>query len=123
MDWGLLVADARAPFGYRLREPLLVTRRKWVYAALCVFNFGLRFVWALSVFHYVPGRGGGMFFLEAVEIVRRTVWAIFRIEWEVVVKVHNASYASLPLTGAASSDISDDGRSSDETQPMTRNED
>ena len=55
------------------------------------------FVWALSIFGGVQGRGGGMFFFEAVEIVRRTVWAIFRIEWEVVVKVHRASYASLPL--------------------------
>lgn len=44
---------------------------------------GLRFMWALSVFGGVPGRGLGMFFFEVVEILRRTVWAVFRIEWEV----------------------------------------
>ena len=66
MDWGLLVPDARAPFGYRLREPLLVTQRKRTYLALCVFNFLLRFVWSLSVFGGVAGRGGGMFFFEAI---------------------------------------------------------
>lgn len=35
--------------------------------------------------HSLPsqGRGAGMFFFEVIEILRRTVWAIFRIEWEV----------------------------------------
>ena len=27
-----------------------------------------------------------MFFFEFIEIIRRHVWAVFRIEWEVVVK-------------------------------------
>ena len=70
-----------------MREPLLVTRSKLVYVLLCVFALVLRFVWALSVFGGVPGRGLGMLFFESVEILRRTVWAIFRIEWEVVAKV------------------------------------
>jgi len=124
MDWGLLSADRKAPFGYRMREPLLVTRNKWVYGLLCVFNFLLRFVWALSIFGGVAGRGGGMFFFEAVEILRRTVWAIFRIEWEVVVKVHRASYASLPLhiAGRDAGD-SDDARSTDEMLPIKEPED
>ena len=73
MDWGLLVPDKRSPFGYRLREPLLVTKRKGMYVLLCIFNFLLRFVWSLSVFGGVSGRGAGMFFFEAVEILRRTV--------------------------------------------------
>ena len=35
---------------------------------------------------------------QAVEIVRRTVWAIFRIEWEYVVKViPSERYMSVPL--------------------------
>ena len=42
MDWGLLSRDPRARFGYRLREPLLVTQRKSTYLALCLFNFSLR---------------------------------------------------------------------------------
>lgn len=44
-----------------------------------------------------------MFFLEAVEILRRTVWAIFRIEWEVVVKVGYAGQAQ-PLSSASAID-------------------
>ena len=120
MDWGLFVADRTATCGYRLREPLLVTRKRWVYALICVFNFGLRFIWALSVFNVVPGRGRGMFLLESVEILRRTVWAIFRIEWEVVVKVYNASYVTLPLNSPVSGDLDSDSRSStDETQTLT----
>ena len=71
----------------RLREPLLVTRSATAHVALCIGDLLLRFVWALSVFGGVPSRGLGMFFFECVEIVRRTVWAIFRIEWEVVSKL------------------------------------
>ena len=56
------------------------------YYAIAVGDMALRFIWALSVFGGVPGRAGMLFF-EVVEIFRRTVWAIFRIEWEVVTKV------------------------------------
>ena len=42
MDWGLLKRDPRARYGYRMREPLLVTPRKSTYLALCLFNFTLR---------------------------------------------------------------------------------
>ena len=41
-----------------------------------------------------------MFFFEVVEIVRRTVWAIFRIEWEYIVKVLPASQSQVPLTAS-----------------------
>ena len=66
---------------------MLVTRSATAHVALCIGDLLLRFVWALSVFGGVPSRGLGMFFFECVEIVRRTVWAIFRIEWEVVSKL------------------------------------
>lgn len=97
MDWGLFVRDARSATGWRLREPLLITQRKWVHYLLCVFNLLLRFIWALAIFAAVPGRGLGMFFFETVEIVRRTFWAIFRIEWEVVCKVHYSDRAAREL--------------------------
>jgi hypothetical protein len=102
MDWGLfrhanLFGQApeekgRAccggkPSVCRMREPLLVSSSKCVYVLLCIFDLLLRFVWALSIFGGVPSRGFGMFFFECVEIVRRTVWAVFRIEWEVIAKV------------------------------------
>lgn len=60
--------------------PQLITQNKGLYALLCAFNLCLRFIWALSLFGIASSPGGGMFFLESVEILRRTVWAIFRIE-------------------------------------------
>jgi len=75
---------------------LLVTPRKGVYLALCLGNLMLRFIWTISVFGGVPGHGAGMLFFELIEILRRTVWAVFRIEWEVIVKV----LKTLPLPGA-----------------------
>jgi hypothetical protein len=89
-----------------------VSPRRWVYGLLCVFNLALRFAWTLSVFGGLPGRGGGMFFMQVVEVARRTVWAVFRIEWEVVVKVHHSpeAYESVALRslGVADSDSSEE---------------
>ena len=90
MDWGLPSYSNNAAdsiCGYKMRNPLLVTKNRWVYIALCAFNFTFRFIWTLTVFGGVPGYGAGMFFFEVVEVVRRTVWAVFRIEWEVICKV------------------------------------
>jgi hypothetical protein len=50
MDWGLLRRDRRSACGVSLRQPLLVTRHKWVYGGLCMVNLMLRFAWALSIF-------------------------------------------------------------------------
>jgi len=96
MDWGLFRPhpDGSACCGAkpvnlsRLRDPLLITQSRAVYIAICVGDFALRFIWTLSVFGSISGRGAGMFFFEAIELLRRTVWAVFRIEWEVVVKVY-----------------------------------
>ena len=50
-----------------------------------------------------------MLFFEVVEIFRRTVWAIFRIEWEVVTKVVYAKGdAGHPLVEKGSPDDDDD---------------
>jgi len=117
MDWGLpqrASSSAASPApccGYVMREPLLVTRRKSVYLLLCVNNLLLRFAWTLSVFGGLPGRGAGMFFFETIEVFRRTVWAVFRIEWEVVVKVYNSSPETKQLTAS-------DGETGDEMQPL-----
>jgi len=86
MDWGLprfaegLGSRAGSKCKPGMRDVLLVTKQKWVYAALCLANLCLRFAWTLSVFGGLPGRGGGMFFIELVEVARRTAWAVFRIE-------------------------------------------
>ena len=53
-----------------------------LYGLLVFFNFSLRFIWTLAVFGHAPTRGLGMLNFELAEIARRTVWAVFRIEWE-----------------------------------------
>ena len=43
-------------------------------------------------------------------MLRRTVWAIFRIEWEVIVKVHTEQpYDTLPLRAGSDSGSEDVG--------------
>ena len=99
MDWGLPYRARYADegvCGLRMRTPLVVTRRKWVYLLLCAFNLSLRFIWALSIFGGVSGRGLGMFFFEVVEMIRRTVWAVFRVEWEMVAKVYHKDPSEVP---------------------------
>mmetsp|Transcript_9873 Transcript_9873/g.15806 ORF Transcript_9873/g.15806 Transcript_9873/m.15806 type:complete len:474 (+) Transcript_9873:81-1502(+) len=88
MDWGLPERPAsvsiRSCFGFGLRERTLVSRQRHIYVSLCVGNFLLRFAWTLSTFGGIASHGVGMFFFEFIEIIRRTVWAVFRIEWELV---------------------------------------
>lgn len=100
MDWGMLQWNAeRGCWRLKLREQMIISPRRSVYGALMVFNFALRFIWAMAVFGTVPTRGHGMFFFESFEVVRRTVWAVFRIEWEYVTKVlprgATSGYASI----------------------------
>eukprot|EP00908_Phaeocystis_cordata_P024814 Transcript_7268.p2 GENE.Transcript_7268~~Transcript_7268.p2 ORF type:complete len:394 (-),score=148.41 Transcript_7268:875-2056(-) len=73
MDWGLPYKarhEDEGCCGLRMRSPLVVSRSKLLYLGLCAFNFGLRFIWALSIFGGVPGRSWGMFFFEVVEMAR-----------------------------------------------------
>lgn len=99
VDWGLLAALRRGPKSTTAASPahggvftadLVLARvekpraRKAAYALLLAFNLSLRFAWALSVFGHVQTRGAGLFFLETAEVLRRTVWAIFRIESEYI---------------------------------------
>ena len=94
MDWGLLKRNPRSPLGWSLRSELLIRNSPCMYLVLCAFNLALRFVWAATLFGVATSPGGGMFFLEAVEILRRTVWAVFRIEWEMVAKGHTRTLAT-----------------------------
>jgi len=54
------------------------------YSLLVLFDLALRFVWTLAVFGNAPTRGFGLFAFEAAELLRRTVWALFRVEWEYI---------------------------------------
>ncbi|KAJ8604121.1 hypothetical protein CTAYLR_001796 [Chrysophaeum taylorii] len=95
MDWGVFdrkkggaLCGAFDPS--KTRDSLVFSRAATVnaYALLILFDFALRFVWTLAVFGNAPTRGAGMFAFELVELLRRTVWALFRIEWEYVVHDH-----------------------------------
>ncbi|KAJ8605339.1 hypothetical protein CTAYLR_002396 [Chrysophaeum taylorii] len=92
MDWGIL----------RPKRPkiLLASRSRLAvlasYLLLLAFNLTMRFAWAIAVFSHASTQNYGMFALEAVEVLRRTVWAVFRIEFEYITK-------GLPLAFPSSS--------------------
>jgi len=81
MDWGLLTPK---------RRHLVLADRSNLslalgYVALLAFNLATRFAWAVAVFTRTRGKIDAsfqMFVLEVVEVLRRTVWAIFRVEHE-----------------------------------------
>ena len=94
MDWGLF-KKRRGALLCGLFEPGAMREPKslvfkglsdgaivCLYGLLVFFNFSLRFIWTLAVFGHAPTRGLGMLNFELAEIARRTVWAVFRIEWE-----------------------------------------
>jgi len=94
MDWGLfkkrrgaLLCGLFEPDQMREPKSLVFSKKPdsfvyLAYGALVLFNFSLRFAWALAVFGHVSTRGLGMLNFELAELARRTVWALFRIEWE-----------------------------------------
>mmetsp|Transcript_21979 Transcript_21979/g.68788 ORF Transcript_21979/g.68788 Transcript_21979/m.68788 type:complete len:464 (-) Transcript_21979:355-1746(-) len=82
MDWGLLRPKRRAII-LGSYNPLVVAA---AYVLLLAFNLTMRFAWAIAVFSHTSTLNYGMFTLEVVEILRRTVWAVFRIELEYIVK-------------------------------------
>ncbi len=59
----------------------------WMYQLAIVLDLGLRFLWSLKLsshLHHLVEWQGGVFSFELLEIVRRSVWVLFRVEWEVV---------------------------------------
>ena len=98
MDWGLPAKRAGGElFGTwtlsAMREPrshvVGAGAAYAAYGALVAFNLVLRYIWAVAVFGGASTRGAGMFAFELAEIARRTVWALFRIEWEYISKGHS----------------------------------
>lgn len=111
MDWGLLErdpnfghCDARSGgwfrwWPYSLRSQRLY-RQKWVYLLIFVVNFCLRFVGMLTLIPPVYlSRSTGLIvniygdpdfqlfvgsLVASAEIFRRTMWALLRLEWEVI---------------------------------------
>lgn len=90
MDWGIFVKSDRFYDFSKMRASLVYSAQSapTAHAALILFDLALRFIWTLAVFGDAPTRGAGMLCFELVEVLRRTVWALFRIEWEVIDKNH-----------------------------------
>jgi len=106
MDWGLLERDIN--FGYHgntwqwpysLRSQRLY-KRTWIYYIIFAINFCLRFVGMLTLIPPVYlSRSTGLIvrtyndpdiqlfvgsLIASAEIFRRTIWALLRLEWEVI---------------------------------------
>lgn len=89
MDWGIFDRKKGGAFcglfdPQHMRKSLIFSPSSTTtyYSLLILFDLALRFVWTLAVFGNAPTRGAGLFAFEVAEILRRTVWALFRIEWE-----------------------------------------
>lgn len=80
------LAPQRRPRGLR---PHLLFNDSFVYYIAIGLNLVLRLVWSLKLsshLHTLTDLEGGIFLMEALEIMRRWVWVFFRIEWEMVKK-------------------------------------
>lgn len=76
------------------RRQLYFSQQIWYIAAIC-FDFLLRITWSLKLSShiYIRQLEGSVFLIELLEVIRRWVWVIFRMESEWVKKIYN----SLPL--------------------------
>ncbi|KAF3329002.1 phosphate transporter PHO1-3 [Carex littledalei] len=80
-DWGLLQANSKNPW---LRNDLIL-KRKFVYYLSMGLNLVLRLAWLQTVIH--PNLGSldsrvSIFFLAALEVIRRGHWNFYRLENE-----------------------------------------
>lgn len=74
------------------REPSVLLRASspmlfpaWAYQGAVLLDLILRFTWSLKLsshLHHVVDIEAGVFFLEALEILRRAAWVFLRVEWE-----------------------------------------
>ena len=77
MDWGLVVAvSGRLTF----RKPLLF-RMRVTYVAAIIANLLLRCTWAFTLSSFLSQwLDSRVFIFEVLEVVRRSIWTIFRVE-------------------------------------------
>jgi glycerol-3-phosphate acyltransferase PlsY len=86
MDWGLGQAGGL----YWGLRPTLLFGTAWQYYLAIVADFFLRIVWVLKYveFDHMISYDRFMLLIEVLEVVRRSMWAIFRIEWECLNRSH-----------------------------------
>jgi len=79
MDWGLCRPGSKF---FLLRSDLLL-QAHWKYYALLIFDFVLRFAWILeTILTDSLNPTLSNIFFAVLEIIRRSVWAFFRVELE-----------------------------------------
>eukprot|EP00981_Chlorochromonas_danica_P008656 scaffold2266_cov166-Ochromonas_danica.AAC.6 len=110
MDWGLLETfpESWSDFfniknlrhkKFFLRSSLMYPHPAVYYVCILV-NLVLRFIWVLSLtpMTYLGGLVGAKLslFMGSMEIIRRSMWGLFRVEWEHVKSVRNDTPGYLP---------------------------
>lgn len=89
---GAEAVEMRAPTHVRRSSMLRLPEKPLplpsaLYYAFIVLNLALRFTWSLKLsshLQYLVAWQRGLLLLEALEIVRRAVWILLRVEWELV---------------------------------------
>lgn len=96
---------ALSPTSKRQLTPTLHFRRQLyfsqplLYFAAAVLDFLLRITWSLKLSShiYIRQLDKNAFFMEVLEVIRRWVWVIFRMESEWVKKIYNTLPSQQPL--------------------------
>lgn len=94
MDWDLWNCTAKQ---HLLRDHLLFRRNIWVYYTAIIVDLILRFLWTVTLLPAAPGGPVAYYqyrfkyFLPAVELFRRSMWAWFRLESEQVRRDHQTN--------------------------------
>lgn len=74
---------------YPFLRPILLLPDPLIYYLAIALDLILRFTWSLKLsshLHSIHENEGGIFLMEALEVVRRWMWVYLRIEWEAVRK-------------------------------------
>lgn len=94
MDWNLMTVTTDQQPTFHFRRQLYFSQPIWYMLAVLI-DFLLRITWSLKLSShiYIRTLDGNIFFIQLLEVIRRWIWVIFRMESEWVKKV----YTSLPF--------------------------
>ncbi|KAA1134482.1 hypothetical protein PGTUg99_002320 [Puccinia graminis f. sp. tritici] len=99
-----------SPSGQAPNRLLFPGDRWWIYVAVIVLNLALRHTWIIALFTTSHHSGPKLsFLLQALELLRRAIWILVRLEWAELSSAPRdlkAAYNPL-LDGSPSADIDD----------------
>jgi hypothetical protein len=86
MDWGLFSFSRHTGLRPQCRKRYMFPYI--TYPILVIFNFALRFSWVANRIPALASMHSSrlIFLVEVAEVLRRSVWNYYRIEWEVLVQ-------------------------------------